>query len=260
MLLSDTFKLGCDPEWFLLNKETKRVTSAIGKFQGTKDQPWVLSDQCSVQVDNCAVEYGIKPAETLKQWVNHNTEARFRIEDLCDRQYLAVHVVPSVIFPDKELEHPDAWVFGCDPDLNAWTQKWNPKPEAKEPNLRSAGGHIHFGFSAFDPEAMFQIAKAADMFIQLPGLLVDKDDRRRELYGKAGACRLKPYGVEWRTASNFWTTDEGRIEWVWRTVNELIKAVRKGIKVPKEVREIIDTGDRLSACNFCKVHGLEVPE
>jgi hypothetical protein len=38
---------------------------------------------------------------------------------------------------------------------------------------------------------------------------------RRELYGKAGAFRPKPYGVEYRVLSNRWLNSEALIRWVY---------------------------------------------
>ena len=36
----------------------------------------------------------------------------------------------------------------------------------------------------------------------------DSDTNRMKLYGAAGACRVKPYGVEYRVPSNKWLADE----------------------------------------------------
>lgn len=258
MSASVKFLLGCDPEWFLRDVHTGEPRSAIGRFMGTKKEPVPLEDGVSVQVDNVAVEYGITPATSEQHWVDLNHSARIQIAALAAKHNCNLLITPSVIFPETELNCEAAWLFGCEPDLNAWTKEWNPKPEAANPLLRSAGAHLHFGLD-YDKQLLAEVVKATDMYIAVPGLLVDPDDRRRELYGKAGACRFKPYGVEWRTGSNFWTANTTRIRWVYRTVNSMLEALAKGLKVPAIVREIIDTGDRGSALLFCKQHGLEVP-
>ncbi len=260
MSISPKFLIGCDPEWFLRSVYTNEPVSAIDKFNGTKDQPVPLTNEVSVQVDNCAVEYGITPAQSMHEWVDRNVTARDLIEDAAGQMGLAVHIVPSVVFPQSELQDDRAWIMGCDPDLNAYTKEWNPRPAAANPFLRSAGGHLHFGFEYFKPEDMFTVVRAADMYITLPGMMVDLDDRRRELYGKAGACRMKPYGVEFRTASNFWTTTQQRIEWVYRVVNRMLTEVRKGIILPDFIPEIINSGDRVGAQSVIEQYGLEVPQ
>ena len=53
-------------------------------------------------------------------------------------------VASREIEPDQLL-HPEALLFGCDPDYNAYTLNINPKPEGEHGLLRSAGAHIHFG-------------------------------------------------------------------------------------------------------------------
>lgn len=46
-----------------------------------------------------------------------------------------------------------------------------------------------------------------DLFCGIPSILLDRSNGallRRKLYGKAGDYRLTPYGIEYRTLSNFW--------------------------------------------------------
>ena len=46
-------------------------------------------------------------------------------------------------------------------------------------------------------------------------MLLDDGAKRRELYGKAGAYRVKPYGVEYRVLSNFWLKSPALMQWVY---------------------------------------------
>jgi hypothetical protein len=58
---------------------------------------------------------------------------------------------------------------------------------------------------------------------------MDKTDGtsvRRSLYGKAGCCRLKPYGVEYRTVSNFWASNPKIVD-VMYALTELAVNLRK---------------------------------
>jgi hypothetical protein len=116
-------------------------------------------------------------------------------------QELELAIVPSAEFPKDQLRSRASRVFGCDPDFNVWAMRPNPSPKCDNPCLRSAGGHIHFGGEFKDKIAL---GRAADLFIGCPSIVYDSDVKRRSLYGKAGAVRDKPYGLEYRTVSNFW--------------------------------------------------------
>jgi hypothetical protein len=66
-----------------------------------------------------------------------------------------------------------------------------------------------------------------DLFIGISSLLVDPDEsaaRRRELYGRAGCHRPKPYGVEYRTVGNFWTRSPNLVRLVYRLTEIAIAA------------------------------------
>ena len=130
-------------------------------------------------------------------------------------------------------------------NYNAWTKKVNPRPCATNHKLRSAGGHVHVGIKGIN---RYQLIRAMDLFLGVPSLFMDKDTRRRELYGKAGAFRPKPYGAEYRTLSNFWIWDKRLIEWVYHQTSRAIDFVKSGKKLTAEdgklIQRCINTGDK----------------
>ena len=87
---------------------------------------------------------------------------------------------------------PEAQMFGCEPDFDAWRECVNEKPCADDKNLRSAGGHIHVGgdLAINNPVA---VIRAMDLFLGVPSTQLDAGTLRRELYGKAGCFRAKRY-------------------------------------------------------------------
>lgn len=90
-------------------------------------------------------------------------------------------------------------------------------------------GHIHIGYPNANQETSEKIVKAFDIFLTLPALLIDKDERRRELYGKAGAFRFKePWGVECRALSNFWIHSKELTAWVYKRTIQVVECVLEG--------------------------------
>jgi len=91
-----------------------------------------------------------------------------------------------------------------------------------------------------------QLGQLMDLFVGFRLAEVDKDTRRRELYGKAGAIRFKPYGIEYRTPSNYWIMSEHNIAAVWDLTGLALAAVKRIGKFPAQVMEatrtFIDSG------------------
>lgn len=205
--------LGSDPELFLKNKDGK-IVSAIGKIGGTKKKPRPIKELGKgffVQEDNVLLEYNTPIAKTEQQWVDNHKAIREYLSVMVGQQGLELADIASHSMPEDEMKTPKAWVFGCDPDFNVWDLKMNPKPHAADPLLRSAGGHIHIGSENPNPPDMIRLGRLLDLFVGAPLAMKDKDKTRRELYGRAGSIRFKPYGLEYRTPSNYWTLCEENI-------------------------------------------------
>lgn len=213
------FTLGSDPELFL-KKDGKHV-SAIGLIGGTKEHPKPIKELSprgfSLQEDNVLLEYNTPPASSLKRWSKYHSSVLSYIRDMLAAKGLEYAIDASALMPKEELRDPKAGVFGCDPDFNAWTLRINPKPRSSNPFLRSAGGHVHIGISGTKTQKI-DIIRKLDATLGLWAVIKDPDDRRKELYGTAGACRFKPYGVEYRVLSNFWLKNGYLTECVWYIV------------------------------------------
>lgn len=216
------FKLGCDPELFLQNPEGKFI-SAHDILPGTKVSPFGVSNG-AVQVDGVAAEFNTLPAETGKQFVNNIAQVMTTLKDMAKGNTLTI--TPFAVFEKAYFNSlpPEVRELGCNPDFNAWTGQVNPAPDGTE-SMRTASGHIHIGwcedvnpYDTLHYEDCRVFIKQLDYYLGLYSLLWDKDNTRRQMYGKAGAFRPKSYGVEYRVMSNMWLKSPRVQEWIFQAV------------------------------------------
>lgn len=243
-------RLGADPEVFLLDKNGKHISMAglIGADKWNPLQMFDMPEGFTIQEDNVAMEFGIPPASTADEYVKH-------IRDVmkASLRYVATGLTFSklscTIFEKDQMENPLVDVFGCEPDWDAWTGKENKKPAPPHKWMRSAGGHIHV---ETDQEP-FEVVKKADLYLSIPLVLMDNSPeaaQRRSMYGRAGACRKKPYGVEYRTPSNWWTgpgeseeEQEKRVRWVWRNMERALGSNLKMDELEEVITRCINEND-----------------
>jgi hypothetical protein len=140
----------------------------------------------------------------------------------------------------------------------------NPKPEARQA-LRTLGGHVHIGLP--NPEEGQLVACFADVLLGIPSILLDKDTRRRQMYGKAGAFRPKPYGCEYRVLSNFWLRSEATMRWVYQQAQlAAIAALSQDFALiekaggPDEIQRIINEGDTDAALAVVEKLQIQLPK
>lgn len=218
---------GADPELFVINGEGDFV-SAEGLIPGTKDKPYKV-DCGAVQVDGMAAEFNIDPVDNYNDFKNNIKTVRSQLEKMLPKDHRLV-CVPTAEFKqeiwDKAPDH--AKMLGCSPDFNAWKGAPNPAPKDND-RIRHAGGHLHIGWTdkakttdAAYVSACIDLVKQLDWYLGAWSLQKDSDTLRREMYGKAGSMRFKPYGVEYRTLSNFWLKDSATMLTTW---NRLQKAI-----------------------------------
>lgn len=240
--------LGCDPEVFL--EKDGVIISAVGKIGGTKAEPKPISDNGhAVQEDNVAIEWNIPPSKNVDEFLENNNLVKNYLDAITTAMGCNLNFSASAELSDKELDSDQARLFGCEPDFNAYTRSMNNPPEAGG-NLRSCGGHIAIGWDNNDTDTAILLVKAMDATAGLESLFLDTDERRKQLYGKAGCFRLKDFGVEYRTLSNFWVKDDESIKWAYETTMKAIELVNSGRMAELEeeysslIREAIDMGNK----------------
>lgn len=249
--------VGADPEMFV--RRDGKIVHAIGKVGGTKDRPFIVP-RGALQEDNVLLEFNIDPVSEENEFV-YNINFVMKQGELFVAQH-GLELCPNVsshIYQDSDLySFPEsAFQFGCTPDYNALTGEANESPSAENECLRTAGGHVHIGFAEYLGRPITKqdqnlVGLMCDYYMGLPSLLMDDDNLRRELYGKASAVRYKPYGVEYRTLSNFWIWEESTVRWAYQ---QAIRAVQdmgrfgelQAILPIQEVQRVINDNDRVTA-------------
>lgn len=256
------FTIGADPEVALVDIKTGLLKSAIPFITGTKKKPLFFSNGANIQRDNVACEFAIPPVQGCEAFVE---VMRTTMKLVVDHLPKTISIVKGAAmdFPEEELQHAEAKEFGCDPDFDAWM---HGRPmvcdvfDRGSGTLRSFGGHIHVGYvKGSGNEFLRQMSgkikmiQVMDALLGLASVIHDKSQgaiRRRELYGKAGAYRPTPYGVEYRTLSNFWIFEDKYQKLMWHLTNTALRIMRQKktdqlfkIAPPSDVREAINTGD-----------------
>lgn len=252
--------VGADPEVFVTQGED--IISVEGLLGGTKDKP-IPVNKGALQEDNVLAEFNIDPANTEEEFCfNIKTVMEALGERLGDTK--GIMIKPSHTFKEEQLTTEQALTFGCDPDLNAWTQEWNEVPDSSS-TVRTAGGHVHIGYDNPDVEMSFCLVRLCDYLLGLPSVILDQDAQRRSLYGKAGACRIKAYGVEYRALSNFWLMNDTYQKWVFSVAKNVVTNLpnlQRFIDTvpPNVVQQIINEGDVLAAESAVSLLDIFVPE
>ena len=227
--------VGADPELFVKDRTTNSYVSGHGMVPGTKEKPFRV-DSGAVQVDGTALEFNIDPASSPMEFVHNVRKVMDQLNKMIPDNFVVVADAVANYDPEYFKQVPeDAKALGCDPDFNAWGMKQNTPPEVDQP-MRTASGHVHVGWGDFSDSWMNadhfltcgMVARQLDYYLGINSLLWDPDDTRRSMYGKAGAFRPKPYGMEYRVLSNAWLKDDRLISWVYNTTVKAVQDLMDG--------------------------------
>lgn len=236
-------RIGADPELFVQTIEGT-VVPICGKVGGTKENPLVINGlvdgyygpeggrrnrdgrdplgregNYAVQEDNVMLEFNVPAYKSGSGF----GEAISKALHVLDASVLAPHGLKCKhdvmhTFKSEDLApFPQAFTVGCLADMNAYAENgvFDPVTQTasgfeRPPfnathfgNHRFCGGHIHVQYNHGNvPRHVF--AQFMDLVVGLPFIRWDRQKMRRMFYGQPGIYREKPYGIEYRTPSNFW--------------------------------------------------------
>lgn len=258
--------VGSDVEYFLVDKLSGEIVSAEPFIKGTKENPFRFDPKnqfFATQLDNVMAEGNIPPASTSYMFLKYMTDLRSYINNTIPARYQTL-AAPAAILEDKYLQTETAARFGCDPSLNAWTgETVEPKPTGDK--LRSAGFHIHVGYESPNSTTNVKLAKALDLFLGVPSVLLEPQNSRKKVgYGLAGNMRHQPHGVEYRTLSSFFAGHKKLIEWVYKNTHSAIDAINQGYfreidRLGKIIQHIINNEDKEEARTLLKYWEIRMP-
>lgn len=234
-------RIGCDPEIFFRDRQTGKFISAHDRIPGTKVDPFKVPGG-AIQVDGTAAEINIDPAMSIQEFQGNVNRVITNLRERVPGVDLVYD--PTVEFDRDYFESlpKETRELGCNPDFCAWTEKVNPSPDGDSTTMRTASGHIHVGWRSDDDkdnplvnpndpvhfEDCISVVKQLDYYVGMFAIRWDPDVKRRSLYGKAGAFRPKPYGVEYRTPSNVWLRSPSVQGWIFEAVRKAVYDLGQG--------------------------------
>lgn len=248
--------IGADIEMFVSNDKGEIIT-AEPYIKGSKFRPFMWDTDYGIQLDNVMAEFTMPPAKDKDSFINSIKKSVEYIKSQIPQNYKVVGQ-PTAYLDRMELISESAQTFGCEPDYNAYSLSIQ-KVERKKANpfMRTAGGHIHVGYDNPTPfkggKRLFKderqsIVKNMDALIGVPLILIEPDNERKILYGKAGSFRPKPYGLEYRTPSSYYV-EAGLEGWVFDQAVEAAQRVddKSIAKYWKHCQHAIDNNDKALA-------------
>lgn len=245
--------IGADPEFFVrplgmipkVNKYGQAMKNVVaqsrpewvpicGQLGGTKKEPLQipgLPKGYLQQEDGAAVEFNIPPCTDAAEFSKSIGRATSTLISALNKKQLDIIRHNSVLLtPEILTKFPNLAGVGCDPDYSAYEDIGQPrKPLPSSLSMvRGAGGHIHIGYDKTAiPENV--LVRLLDLCVCLPFLRYDHQGERRKWWGLPGIHRPKPYGVEYRTLSNFWLFDSTVTYNIASTVFELIESLMRNV-------------------------------
>lgn len=268
----DEVLVGSDFEMFIEDTNTGDIVSAIPFLSGTKQNPEKTDKSgCCTQHDGVLAECNVPPVKLNEGdlFIDNVKYVKDYIKDnLIKKSNLRLICCATASLPDEQLLDPEANQIGCDSDYNAWKDaEINDKPDKFPGTLRTTGGHFHFSYPNADIDTSINLMKLFDTFVSVPFVLIDKDTKRRELYGKAGSFRLQNWenaqGFEARTLSGFCFNNDDYLNYIFNQLNQMFdyyndNSMEEIEKDSDKIVECINTINEELALELCKKYNINI--
>lgn len=257
---------GSDPEVFIENKDGDIVPAF--KFLEAKDSPNNKLKRSGHSFplaywDGFQAEFELPACGCLEEFCAYIHGALLHIQTEARKidPSARLTVKPVIRVPEETLKTTEAKFleFGCKPTFNAYGLQGNLS-NPQEQIFRSAGFHMHFGYSKqnlkVNPDVL---VKALDATVGLltVSLFASVDTPvRRQFYGLAGEYRLPNHGLEYRTLSSAMLCHPVLVHMVY----DFARAVMNFANTPSladllDIKES-DVVETIQNCDFVKARKL----
>ena len=246
--------LGTDIEMFVINKQTKQAINACGIVQGSKYKPYEWKPGFFTSLDCVMMEYNTPPTNDKEIFKKQILDSQEYLNSLLHTD-LELSPFPYYEMDEDQLCTTESITFGCEPDYNAWTGKTNRvSVNPLTFKGRSAGLHLHIDV---EHQLQKQLIQLLDFTLAIPGLLLEPDNERKKLYGKAGAYRDNNKWVEYRTLSS-WFQQPQYLDFLWDNSELALNLLQDNFKEFKayDIKNIINNNDKTAAEMLTKKYKL----
>lgn len=202
--------IGSDVEFFVRNS-LGDVIPAYTVIDHDKNDP-IVNQDIKLYYDNVLLEFNIPPCKSIREFIE-NIESGINFAESKIRPHF-LDTSASTYFSPEFMSDSRSQVVACDIEYNAYNMQPNYfiQDALKNTSMRTSGGHLHLSGvssdSISDKTKYPLFVYMLDLFLGISSLLVEKDQTqkdRRKFFGKAGSFRIKPYGIEYRVLSSWWT-------------------------------------------------------
>jgi len=238
----DVPSIGCDGDGFFVDSKGTPV-SVIGKLGGEKGNPQTcehggyLEDCVAFEINPEPVPYSGDLNESAGLFARNIHHCLRAVNVKAQELKLKTKLQSSMLFPASELLHPDAQVSGCSASYDAWSLTRTSPPNLAETRWRFASGDIHVGWpnpNEWGKFARVNVARVLDLVFYSAMVAYTEKDERANSYGKPGIHRPTPYGVEYKSVSNFWMTSQAGCKWAYKSA---LKAMRWGLNMTADFQK-----------------------
>lgn len=283
--------LGCDPEFFFTGSNGKTtgaekilpeagLTYKPGTYNHDGAHTALNDAPSKIVIDGVQAELNPRPNPCRANLANEISACFRDLHKTLKDRGINVSFSPVVDITQAELDSlsEKSKTFGCAPSTNVYAQSTSKiSVDPKKYLKRSAGGHIHLGWGGSDrnKEALKNIEvmiPILDIIVGNTSVLIDRNPvnkERRKVYGKVGEYRLKEYGLEYRTLSNFWLQSYQIMSLMFglsrlavhvvaqsTTENNYAKAIIDAVPREDVIKAIQNNDFALAYSNFLKIEPL----